>query len=61
MNTNFDIVIVGGGAAGFFTAINIAEKNPKLKIAILKPKKPKITNPYKIKNFNNSESICYFT
>lgn len=31
----FDIIIVGGGAAGFFTAINIAENNPKLKIAIL--------------------------
>ncbi len=35
MNQNFDIIIVGGGAAGFFTGINIAEKNPKLKIAIL--------------------------
>ncbi|MDD5151963.1 MAG: NAD(P)/FAD-dependent oxidoreductase [Flavobacterium sp.] len=35
MNSNFDIIIVGGGAAGFFTAINIVEKNPKLKIAIL--------------------------
>lgn len=35
MNQNFDIIIVGGGAAGFFTAINIVEKNPKLKIAIL--------------------------
>ncbi|KIX21694.1 flavoprotein [Flavobacterium sp. 316] len=35
MNTKYDIIIVGGGAAGFFTAINIAEKNPFLKIAIL--------------------------
>ena len=35
MNQNFDIIIVGGGAAGFFTAINIAEKNLKLKVAIL--------------------------
>jgi predicted Rossmann fold flavoprotein len=35
MNTNFDILIVGGGAAGFFTAINIVEKNPGLKVAIL--------------------------
>lgn len=35
MNSNYDIIIVGGGAAGFFTAINIAEKNPQLKIAIL--------------------------
>jgi len=35
MNSNYDIIIVGGGAAGFFTAINIVEKNPKLKVAIL--------------------------
>jgi predicted Rossmann fold flavoprotein len=35
MNSKFDIIIVGGGAAGFFTAINIVEKNPKLKVAIL--------------------------
>lgn len=35
MNQNFDIIVVGGGAAGFFTAINIVEKNPKLKVAIL--------------------------
>jgi len=35
MNQKFDIIIVGGGAAGFFTAINIVEKNPKLKVLIL--------------------------
>ena len=35
MNQNFDIIIVGGGAAGFFTAINIVEKNPAIKVAIL--------------------------
>ena len=35
MNSNFDIIIVGGGAAGFFTAISIVEKNLKLKVAIL--------------------------
>lgn len=35
MNSNYDILIIGGGAAGFFTAINCAEKNPTLKIAIL--------------------------
>ncbi len=35
MNSKYEILIVGGGAAGFFTAINIVEKNPKLKIAIL--------------------------
>ena len=35
MNQQYDILIIGGGAAGFFTAINIAEKHPKTKIAIL--------------------------
>lgn len=35
MNSKYDIIIIGGGAAGFFTAINIAEKNSCLKIAIL--------------------------
>ena len=30
-----DVIIVGGGAAGFFAAINIAEQNPELKITIL--------------------------
>jgi len=32
---HFDIIIIGGGAAGFFSAINIVEKNPKLRVAIL--------------------------
>lgn len=32
---HFDIIIIGGGAAGFFTAINAAEMNRGLKIAIL--------------------------
>lgn len=31
----YDIIIVGGGAAGFFAAINIAEQNPSLKVAVL--------------------------
>jgi predicted Rossmann fold flavoprotein len=35
MNSKYDTIIVGGGAAGFFTAINIVEKNPKSKVAIL--------------------------
>lgn len=33
--SNYNIIIVGGGAAGFFAAINIAEQYPNLKIAIL--------------------------
>jgi len=32
---HFDILLIGGGAAGFFTAIAIAEQHPHLKIAIL--------------------------
>lgn len=31
----FNVLIVGGGASGFYAAINIAEANPNLKIAIL--------------------------
>ncbi len=31
----YDVLIIGGGAAGFFAAIHIAETNPKLSIAIL--------------------------
>jgi predicted Rossmann fold flavoprotein len=31
----YDVLIVGGGAAGFFAAINTATQNPTLKIAIL--------------------------
>jgi predicted Rossmann fold flavoprotein len=35
LKTTADVIIIGGGAAGFFTAINIAEKDPDLKIIIL--------------------------
>ncbi len=35
MQNQFDVIVIGGGAAGFFTAINLAEKNNSLKIAIL--------------------------
>lgn len=30
-----DILVIGGGAAGFFAAINIAERHPTLSVAIL--------------------------
>lgn len=35
MEQNFDILVIGGGAAGFFTAINAAELLPNAKICIL--------------------------
>ncbi len=35
MEQPFDYVVIGGGAAGFFSAIRAAELNPDLRIAIL--------------------------
>ena len=35
MKTHYDVLIIGGGASGFFTAIATAEKNPNYAIAIL--------------------------
>ncbi|MBX2959678.1 MAG: NAD(P)/FAD-dependent oxidoreductase [Flavobacteriales bacterium] len=35
MNSNYDVIIVGGGAAGVFSAINTAKNNQHLNIAIL--------------------------
>lgn len=43
MNSKYDIIVVGGGAAGFFTAITIAEKNKNHKIAILERGKDVLT------------------
>ncbi len=43
MPDNCDILIIGGGAAGFFTAINTAEKNPQLKIILLERGKEVLT------------------
>lgn len=42
-----DLIVVGGGAAGFFGAINAAQKNPKLKILILE-KSSKLLSKVKI-------------
>ncbi len=38
-----DVIIIGGGAAGFFTAINAVERNPNLKIIILERGKEVLT------------------
>lgn len=43
MINTYDIIIVGGGAAGFFTAINTAMLNPTLQIAILERGKEVLT------------------
>lgn len=39
----YDVIIIGGGAAGFFAAINIAELNTEFKIAILERGKEVLT------------------
>src|SRR5690625_8027153 len=31
----YDVIMIGGGASGFFTAINLAEEYPDLRVAIL--------------------------
>ena len=38
-----DVIVVGGGASGFFAAINNAEQNPNLKVAILERGKEVLT------------------
>lgn len=35
LHKSYDLIVIGGGAAGFFGAINAAEKNKDLKILIL--------------------------
>lgn len=42
-----DVIIIGGGPAGFFTAINAVERNPNLKILILERGK-EVLNKVKI-------------
>jgi len=32
---NYDLIVIGGGASGFFTAINACKNNPKLSVLIL--------------------------
>lgn len=43
MNTYYDILVIGGGAAGFFTAINAAEMNPTKSIGLLERGKDVLT------------------
>jgi len=38
-----DVIIVGGGASGFFAAINIAQQNPDVKVTILERGKDVLT------------------
>lgn len=47
MKNQFDTIIVGGGAAGVFAAINIAIKNPNQQIAILE-KSSKLLSKVKV-------------
>ncbi len=35
LQTNWDVIVIGGGAAGFFAAIRCAELNPKGRVLIL--------------------------
>jgi predicted Rossmann fold flavoprotein len=55
------IIIIGGGAAGFFTAINIAEKHPDYQVSILE-KSGKILQKVKVSgggrcNVTNERSL----
>lgn len=35
MKTNWDVIVIGGGPAGFFAALRCAEQNPALRVLIL--------------------------
>ena len=34
MMLDYDVLVIGGGAAGFFAAVNTAKQNPGLRIGI---------------------------
>jgi predicted Rossmann fold flavoprotein len=56
----FDLVIIGGGAAGFFTATNVAERNPSTRILILEQSK-EVLNKVRISGGGrcNVTHACY--
>ena len=35
MKAKYDVIVVGGGAAGFFTALNIKQSKPNTEVLIL--------------------------
>ncbi len=43
----YDLIVIGGGAAGFFGAVNAAEMNPRMKILILE-KSTKLLSKVKV-------------
>lgn len=47
MNKKTEVIIIGGGAAGYFAAINIAESNPELNVTILE-KSSKVLQKVKV-------------
>jgi predicted Rossmann fold flavoprotein len=64
--TSKHIIVIGGGAAGFFAAINLAEKDPSIKITLLE-KTAKLLSKVKVSGggrcnvthacFDNSELV----
>ncbi|MEL4457065.1 NAD(P)/FAD-dependent oxidoreductase [Lutimonas vermicola] len=47
MSKKTEVIIIGGGAAGYFAAINIAESNPELNVTILE-KSSKVLQKVKV-------------
>jgi predicted Rossmann fold flavoprotein len=60
MNDSRKVVVIGGGAAGFFCAIEIAKKNPNLKIVILE-KSNKVLSKVKISGGGRCNVTHYCT
>ena len=52
------IVVIGGGAAGFFSAINIAEKHPDYSVTILE-KGNKVLSKVKVSGEGVTIKVMY--